>query len=207
MGRDDEGCRLGAPSAFSLTPQPLLVDPQPAERPTLPRMAAAPLAHEFPLLGDAVYLNHAASSPLPRRSAQALTRYVEDRQRIAPLYQAGRQDYPVGPLRTKLALLLGTRAEAVAFVPSTTDGVAGALNGIDWRPGDNVVVPANDFPGVVYPCLGLARHGVEVHRVPVADHLDLGAFLEAIDSRTRAVAVSHVHWQSGHRIDLSQRDH
>ena len=45
---------------------------------------------------------------------------------------------------------------------STTEAMSGALNGIDWRAGDNVVVPANDFPGVVYPCLHLQRRGVTV---------------------------------------------
>ena len=152
---------------------------------------------------EAAYLNHAASSPLPRRSAEALREYAANRERLFELYQAGRQDWDTSPLRAKVGRLLGgVPADRVAFVPTTTDGMSGALNGIDWRPGDNVVVPANEFPGVLYACLNLARRGVAVKQVPVERHLELARLAEQVDSRTRAVAVSHVHWQTGHRIDL-----
>lgn len=162
------------------------------------------LDSEFPAIRSAAYLNHAASSPLPHRSAEALRRYAADRERLVHLYQGGRQDYDCQALQTKLCRLLGAAPGSVSFVPTTTDGVSGILNGIDWRPGDNVLVPANEFPGVVYACLALARRGVEVRQVPVEGHLDLGSLFARADRRTRAVAVSHVHWQSGHRIDLAR---
>lgn len=162
------------------------------------------MAGEFPGIREAAYLNHAASSPLPRRSAEALRKYVDDRERVFRLYQAGRQDYDIGPLRAKLGRLLGgVPAERIAFVPTTTDGIGAALNAVAWRNGDNVVVPANEFPGVLYACLLLAGRGVEVRQVPVDGHLDLNRLAESVDERTRAVAVSHVHWQTGHRIDLA----
>ena len=162
-------------------------------------------ARELGPAHEAAYLNHAASSPLPRRSAEALRKYAADRERLFGLYQGGRQDYDSGPLRVKLGQLLGgAPADRVALVPTTTDGIAGVLNGIDWRPGDNVVVPANEFPGVLYACLNLVRRGVAVKQVPVERHLDLGRLAEQVDPRTRAVAVSHVHWHTGHRIDLEQ---
>jgi selenocysteine lyase/cysteine desulfurase len=100
--------------------------------------------------------------------------------------------------------LLSTEPGSIGFVPSTTDGIGAMLNGIDWRPGDNLAHPANDFPGIVYACAGLARRGVEVRAVPVDGHLDLDRLLERIDRRTRAVVVSHVHWQTGHRVDLAR---
>lgn len=162
-------------------------------------------ARELALVHDATYLNHAASSPLPRRSAEALRNHVADRERLFALYQAGRQDYDTGPLRAKIGRLLGgVLGGWVAFVPTTTDGMAGALNGIDWRAGDNVVVPANEFPGVLYACLNLARRGVTVRQVPVETHVDLDRLADAVDARTRAVAVSHVHWQTGYRISLDR---
>jgi selenocysteine lyase/cysteine desulfurase len=89
-------------------------------------------------------------------------------------------------------------------VPTTTDAIAGTINSIDWRAGDNIVVPANEFPGVMYPCLHLAARGVEARQVPVDAHADLDRVLAAIDGRTRAVAISHVHWQTGHRLDLER---
>lgn len=161
-------------------------------------------AREMPRAHEAAYLNHAASSPLPFRSAQALRGYLEDRERLFHLYRAGRQDYDVSGLRGRLGELLGVPARTLAFVPTTTDGISGILNGIAWRPGDNLVVPADEFPGVLYAALHLAGRGIEVRLAPVDGHLDLGRLEETLDARTRAVVVSHVHWQTGHRVDLAE---
>ncbi|MFN0180548.1 MAG: aminotransferase class V-fold PLP-dependent enzyme [Gemmatimonadales bacterium] len=166
---------------------------------TLPNAVAA----EFPIAMEATYLNHAASAPLPARSAAVLRQYVDDRQRLYHLYQTGTQDYDTTELRKKLGRLLGVPAARVGFVPTTTDGIGMVLNGLSWRPGDNVVVPANEFPGVMYACLHLASRGVEVRQVPVpSGHLELTDLFAKFDRRTRAAVVSHVHWHTGHRIDL-----
>lgn len=161
-------------------------------------------ATEFPDQRDGVYLNHAASSPLPRRTATALRAHLADREKLFHLYQTGTQDYSIPKLQAKVARLLNVPAEHVGFVPSTTEAMAGTLNGIDWKPGDNVVVPANEFPGVLYPCLHLERRGVQVKRVPVDRHADLDRVLSAMDGRTRAVAISWVHWLDGHRLDVAR---
>ena len=160
---------------------------------------------EFPIALEASYLNHAASAPLPRRSAAALRRYTDDRQQLVHLYQTGTQDYDVTSLRNKLGALLNAAPAQIGFVPTTTDGIGAVLNGLPWRAGDNVVVPANDFPGVLYACLHLGHRGVEVRQVATTDgHLELETLIAALDDRTRAVVVSHVHWQTGHRIDLAR---
>jgi cysteine desulfurase/selenocysteine lyase len=159
-------------------------------------------AHEFPHQRDGIYFNHAASAPMPLRTSRALRAYADDRERLFSLYQTGTQDYDVGVLQRKAAALIGASADCVTFVPTTTDAIAGAINSIDWRAGDNIVVPANEYPGVLYPCLHLAARGVEARLIPVDAHADLDRVLAAIDGRTRAVAISHVHWQTGHRLDL-----
>lgn len=164
------------------------------------RLAAA----EFEAARQGTYLNHAASSPLPRRSSEVLRTYLADRERVYHLYQAGQPDYPLPVLQAKVGRLLNAPPELIGFVPSTTEGLAGALNSIDWRPGDNVVVPAGDFPGVLYACLHLGRRGVAVRQVPAAGHADLERILEAMDGRTRAVALSWVDWFTGHRLDLDR---
>ncbi len=167
-------------------------------------MTSLEAAREFPRIRDAVYLNHAASAPLPRRSAAALRAYLDDRERLFHLYQAGRQDFDPSGLRAKLGRLANAPASAIGFAPTTTDGISGALNGIAWRPGDNVVFAANEFPGVVYAGLNLARRRVNVRQVPVDGHLAVEDLLNATDGRTRAVVVSHVHWQTGHRVDIAR---
>jgi len=158
---------------------------------------------EFPFADEMTYLNHAASSPLPARSADALRRHVSERQRLFDLYQTGTQDYDPTALRAKLGRLVNAAPQSIGFAPTTSDGISGTLNAIDWRPGDNLVVAANDYPGVLYACDCLVRRGVEVRKVPMPNgHLELERLVDALDPRTRALAASHVHWQTGYRVDL-----
>lgn len=68
-------------------------------------------------------------------------------------------------VRASVARLVGGRAEQVAFPQNTSTGLATVTNGLDWREGDNVVVPAGEFPSNFYPWLQLRRRGVQVREV------------------------------------------
>jgi selenocysteine lyase/cysteine desulfurase len=86
---------------------------------------------------------------------------------------------------------------------STTDGVTLAAEGFPWQTGDNVVVPADEFPTDQYPWMNLASRGVETRRVPMEHgRLDLNRLEAACDSRTRIVAISWVGFLNGWRTDL-----
>ncbi len=160
---------------------------------------------EFPLSSACAYLNHAASSPLPRRSAEALRRYGETRLRPDLRYRSGGPGHDSGPLRRALADAINCDPSEIGFVPSTSDGVGIVANAIDWRPGENVVFPECEYPGVVYPWLNLARRGVEARMVPAPlGHVDHDTLAALIDDRTRAVMVSHVEWSSGFRVDVER---
>jgi len=161
--------------------------------------------HEFPLAAECAFLNHAGSSPLPTRSAQALQAYAARAQRKHLRYKANAEDYDCGPLRRLVAATINADPSEITFVPSTCDGVAIAANAIDWRPGDNVVLPECEYPGVVYPWLHLARRGVEARLTPAPrGHVDMEALCAAVDGRTRAVSISHVEWASGYLVDVAR---
>jgi selenocysteine lyase/cysteine desulfurase len=79
-------------------------------------------------------------------------------------------------------------------------------NGLAWRPDDNVVIPAGEFPSVTYTFVNIRkRHGIELRRVPpdAAGRTDLDGIVAAIDGNTRAVALSHVEWADGYRNDIA----
>ena len=151
-----------------------------------------------------VYLNHAASCPLPLRSANVLRRCADLRQNRHRAYIDGTHEYDFVPLQVKLSTMLQCDMDEIGFVPSVTDGIATIANGIDWKPGDNVVIPDCDFPGVIYPWLNLARRGVQVRFCSAPGGIfNVEALIAEMTPTTRAVAVSHVQWASGYKIDLS----
>lgn len=120
---------------------------------------------------------------------------------------AGRERiYALGEeCRCKLGCLWDVPPERIAFMASATDGMNWLARGLDWRPGDNVVTDNLEFPSVAYAWRSLEQQGIEVRMVPHRDwtvcETDL---LEAVDSRTRVLAVSHASFYTGQCLDLHQ---
>jgi len=101
--------------------------------------------------------------------------------------------------------MIGAETAEIALVPNTTAGINLVAEGFPWRPGDNVVTRADEFPSNQYPWLHLADRGVEVRRLPTDDgRLDLDRLADACDDRTRIVTLSWVSFSNGFRHDLDR---
>ena len=161
------------------------------------------LRAEFPFTDQWAYLNHAAYGPFSRRTAAALnavTAAFTSPATIDFTAYAGTESRA----REHVAALVGGVPERVAFVGSLAEAMSLAAAGIDWKAGDNVVIPRDEFPSVVYPFLNQERHGVEVRFVDKDERgfTDLGRIEAAMDGRTRALVLSHVEFMDGFRNDL-----
>jgi selenocysteine lyase/cysteine desulfurase len=165
---------------------------------------AATYADEFPVRQEYVYFNHAAVSPLPRRTVRAAGQVLERQLHHGGLqYDAWNEG--VRDTRRALAELLHADAGEIAFVKNTTQGIIIAAESIPWRAGDNVVTCAIEFPANVYPWLVLERRGVETRFVGAKQgRVALDDVVSAMDHRTRAVALSWVQFSSGFRVDLGK---
>jgi len=157
----------------------------------------------FPITERYVYLNHAAVSPPPTVTIQAIASQLKDVSGNGSLnfrrWLATKES-----ARRLLAAMLHARPEQVAFMRNTSDGLSTIANGLKWRPGDNLVTFAREFPSNVYPWLRVRQaYGVEVRMCPENEgRFDLEAMLKLIDDRTRIVAVSQIQYASGFRADL-----
>lgn len=157
----------------------------------------------MPIATRWAYLDHAAVSPLPGPTADRLAAWVQQATADGDVHWLdwARQ---LEALRTLVADLIGATSEEIALVSNTTQGVNLVAEGYPWQPGDNVVIPADEFPTNQYPWLNLAARGVETRRVPVDDgRLDPARLAAACDARTRVVSVSWVSYASGWRNDLA----
>ncbi|GLZ38921.1 aminotransferase class V-fold PLP-dependent enzyme [Actinokineospora sp. NBRC 105648] len=105
--------------------------------------------------------------------------------------------------RAAMATLLDCAVEEIAFVPNTSTGLQLVADGLDWRPGDEIVVFDQDFPANVHPWRALIERGVRLSWVPMRDGgYQLDDIAAAITGATRLIAVSHVHFATGFRVDL-----
>jgi cysteine desulfurase/selenocysteine lyase len=107
--------------------------------------------------------------------------------------------------RASVARLAGRPPADVGFVGDASTVWNQIANGLEWEPGDNVVLNEFEHPSVVYPFLRLKPRGLEVRVVaPDADWaIEPEAIEAACDARTRAIAVSHVGYVTGFRHDTA----
>lgn len=157
----------------------------------------------LPITERYTYLDHAAKGPLPAAAAQALRDYADD------IEHHGGTHWPrwfgqVAEVRKRLGALIGADPATIALQRNTADGIGTVAEGIDWRPGDNVVLPADEFPSNLFPWRNLESRGVEFRTVgPPNGNVDLAKINAACDARTRVIACSWVGWATGFRADLA----
>ena len=158
---------------------------------------------EFPACAGRAYLNCAAVAPGSTRVRAAINAWLDDH--VAHGSMASTHWWErVAEARARTADLVGAAPEEIAFVKSTSHGLALVAEGLDWRPGDEVAVAsALEYPSNVYAWKHLADRGVGVREMRVVDGaVTPDAVEEAIGPRTRLVAVSSVQFASGHRTDV-----
>jgi cysteine desulfurase / selenocysteine lyase len=160
-------------------------------------------AGEFPLTGIWAYLNHATVGPLPQRTVRALDEFNQSFA-VPHIWEVADRGSPLCDVRERVAKLAGGAAERVAIVASAAHGISICAAGINWRDGDEVVIPHSEYPSLAIPFLAQAERGVQVRwAAKGADgRTDVNAIEAAITPRTRAVALSQVEFADGFRNDL-----
>ncbi len=171
-------------------------------------------AREFPALAEAIFLNAASFTPLPRRTLAAIDDFTDRR---VHLRRFGDSDIPDAHARARVAAarLVGAQPEEIALGPNTQIGLNLAAGFVfqqfmarkNTAGRRRVVVSHGEFPANVYPWLVLERVGATVELVPT-DALGRPreeALLEALAQPDVAVlALSAVQFATGWRADLAR---
>lgn len=158
---------------------------------------------DFPIVDRMDFFNHAGVGPLSGRAARVLEGYARHAAQRA--YVDSGWHRTIRGVRSAAARLIHARGEhEIAFIPNTSTGISLVAKGFEWQPGDNVVLTNVEYPANRYPWEDLRRFGVEL--IEVAQHrdgrIDVDDVVNAVTNSTRMVAISHVQYASGHRIDL-----
>ena len=159
----------------------------------------------FPITKRFNYLNHAAVSPLPLPTLEAVEAQLRD------VHENGSVNFQSWlsvkeHARRLLAGLLGARPEQIAFMRNTSDALSTVANGFTWRNRDNIVTFRGEFPSNIYPWLRVRdAFGVEVRMCEERNgRIDFDDLAQLIDQNTRMVTISHVQYGSGFRMDLER---
>jgi len=156
---------------------------------------------EFPINESYLFFNHAGVSPIPLVGVEALEEYALESSQNALI--TGRAYARVNSLRGLIAEKINCKPSEIALCLNTTAAISILANGVDWQPGDKVVLADVEYPANVYPWWAQEHRGVQLKFVrPQNGRIDLESYYQAVDDRTRVVTVSHVQFAAGFRIDL-----
>lgn len=159
---------------------------------------------QMPVARRWAYLDHACVAPLPRAAGEAIARWAREAQEEGDVvwkdWEAQHEQ-----LRVLAAELTGAEPAEIALIPNTTFGINLVAGGLEWREGDNVVLPDHEFPSNLYPWMALEAQGVELRVVSLeGNRVDANRVADACDDRTRVVSASWVGYASGYRIDPAE---
>jgi selenocysteine lyase/cysteine desulfurase len=163
----------------------------------------ARIRHRFPIFERRIYINSCSQGALSDAVREAYERYLADWDEHGAPWE-----YWVGRLeaaRLSVARLLGADEDEVAITTSVSAGVSALASGLRFDGGrDTVVVSDFEFPTIGQIWHAHERRGARVVHVPQASDgtIPLERFDEAIGEQTALVAVTHVCFRNGSRIDV-----
>ncbi|HYL63381.1 MAG TPA: aminotransferase class V-fold PLP-dependent enzyme [Candidatus Methylomirabilis sp.] len=151
---------------------------------------------------DATYLNLAGQSPMPKVSLRAVQAALADKKH--PHHKPDSVFFEIpNRIRANIAQLIGSKPEELAITTGASAGVAAVAYALDWRPGDEVVTAAREFPLQYTLWKPMEeREGITLKIVaPRERFLTAEDLIAAMTPRTRVVSVSLVRFDDGSLLD------
>jgi selenocysteine lyase/cysteine desulfurase len=158
------------------------------------------LRRRIPGVEATAYLNTGGFGLMPDVARQELIQgYADLATKIDPMAWYARCHEQEGPLRARIGRFVGADADEIALKISLSDGYGSVLWGLDWRPGERVIVTDEEHPSPRLAVeLAARQFALEVVTLPIRP---LDRFTEALRAElgrgARLVALSHVTTDSG----------
>ncbi|MEG3594228.1 MAG: aminotransferase class V-fold PLP-dependent enzyme [Chloroflexota bacterium] len=164
----------------------------------------------MPNINDMTYLNTGWSGPSPVYVVDAIKSRLELESFNGPtspeILESAQKI--MSDSKVLVSQLFNCQPEEVMLTDNTTDGINVILNGLPWKPGDEVVLCDLEHPSVLLPAYNLqSSKGVRLRMVSIgldSNHNDIRqSFASVITGRTRLVMFSHIQYSTGLRMPVS----
>ncbi|TKT81032.1 aminotransferase class V-fold PLP-dependent enzyme [Aquamicrobium sp. LC103] len=157
---------------------------------------------QFPYLDQRVYLNTASTGISRRDAGQAAGRFFDE------MYSKGFDGRDlwrsvIADVRDQVGRMAHVPAETVGFAGSTTEALNRLALALPVSPGDRVVLCDDEFPSVQAVARLLVARGATLVPVAVPEEAMRTEALAAAARDSRIVLASHVHWETGTKLDLA----
>lgn len=164
----------------------------------------AALRHEFPVLARKTYLNSGSYCALANSVKAAFDAYMEDR-----LLMGADWDQWIGKneaVRQGMATLLRVTPDEIAVTASASAGLNALASAFDFTGSRRKIVVSDfEFPTSAQIWHAQAGRGAEILHVhpDASGDIPLEHFEKLIDENTRLVAITHVCYRNGQKLDVA----
>ena len=162
------------------------------------------LRERFPTLARKTYLNSGSYGLLSLDVRQAFEDYLACREERGSDWPGWMQRYEA--LRARVARLLNAGDDEIAITASASAGINSLASALDFTGArDKVVASDFEFPTSGQIWHAQERRGARVVHVPEDSQgtIPLEHFERAIDEQTRIVAITHVCFRNGAKLDVA----
>jgi len=155
----------------------------------------------FTLDRSLINLNNGNSCPSPTVVHEAYKRYL-DSSNQAPVYHRGLIERNIETARRRLAAEFGADPEEIAITRNASESLQIAQNGLDFKPGDEIITTEQDYGRMLTTWDQRARRDkIKVTRLdfpcPTTQADLLQRFEKAITPQTKVLHFCHITNQSG----------
>ncbi|MGL5082830.1 MAG: aminotransferase class V-fold PLP-dependent enzyme [Microcoleaceae cyanobacterium] len=164
----------------------------------------------FPALTNKAYFNYGGQGPLPQISLDSIYQFYTAVQQKGPFSLAVGNWLKLESNSTRQAIAaeLGVSSETITFTEDVTVGCNIPLWGMDWQPGDHILLSDCEHPGIIAAIQELQRRfQLKVSVCPLLETLNQGDPVQVIAAhlqpRTRLVVISHILWNTGQVLPLA----
>ena len=143
-----------------------------------------------------INMNNGFTCPMPRVSIEAVARYM-DMINMLPVHYQGMVASNVQTIRRRMANEFGCDPEEMALTRGASEALQIVQNGLDMKPGDEVVTTEQDYPRMLTTWdQRMRRDGIKVTRlqfpVPATQDFLYNMFEKAITPRTKVFHFTHI---------------
>ncbi len=163
----------------------------------------AELRSQFPVLARKTYLNSGSYCALANDVKAAFEAYMDDRLAVGANWDVWITKNEA--VRSLTAQLLGAAPDEIAVTASVSAGLNALASAMDFSGTRNKVVISDfEFPTNAQIWHAQAPRGaqvVHVHR-DASGYIPAESFADVIDERTKLVAITHVCFRNGAKLDI-----
>lgn len=166
---------------------------------------------QFSALANKTYFNYGGQGPMPQAAVEAIFKSYEKIQDLGP-FSGKTNDWIIAEQnQTKQAIAkeLGVTPATITLTEAVSVGCNIPLWGINWQPGEHLLITDCEHPGIIASVQELQRRcKIEISTCKLLPILNTGdrltAITEKLQPNTRLVVLSHILWNTGELLPLAE---